>query len=202
MLRQRVRTETHTSSGLAGRIVVLLVAAALFWYGLMLLLLAVKVDPGFVNSISGYRSAFDYLAGLMASDIDSTTRAIVAGAGVLAFLVFGFLALRALPRPYLARHDLTLDGTVGQALVVEARALERAAEVAAREEEGVASAQARAGAERIEVDVSLERAERIGDALAGVRSRVRDALELHGLPLRPVDVALTGFDETEKKEIL
>lgn len=202
ILKQRIRTRSRAPSGLASKLLVLLLAAILLWYGLMLVLLAVKVEPGFVNSISGYRSAFDYLAGLSASDFDGATRAIVAGAGVLAFLVFGFLAVRVLPRPYLARHDLTLDDGVGRELVVEAGALERAAEIAAREDDAVSAASARAGAERLEVEVSLCRAEAIGDALAGVRSRVRDALELHELPLRPVDVTLTGFDEPQRKELL
>lgn len=202
MLRQRIRTRSHDSSGLAGRILAVMLAVILAWYGLMLVLLAVKIDPGFVNSISGYRSAFDYLAGLGPDDVDSTTRVIIAAAGILAFLIFGFLALRALPRPYLARHDLTLDDTVGQELIVEARALERTAEVAARDGERISSAHARAGSERLEVDVSLDCAEEIGSDLVAVRERVRAALEVHGLPLRPVDVTLTGFDEPQPKELL
>lgn len=202
MIRQRIRARTSSTGGLVGRFLVGLLALALVWYGLMLVLLAGKVDPALVDSISGYRTVFDYLAGLTAGDLDPATRAIIAGAGVLAFLFFGFLALRALPRPYLARHDLTLSGNTGEEVVVEARALERVAEVAARELGAVETARARAGVERIEIDVGLSRAEEIGNDLAEVRSRVRSSLELHGIPPRPIDVTLTSFDQPQRRRVL
>jgi hypothetical protein len=37
----------------------LLVGLALLWYGLMALLLAVKVSSGTANSLSGYRTAYN-----------------------------------------------------------------------------------------------------------------------------------------------
>lgn len=201
MLRQRIRTRA-SSLGAIGKALVAAVAIALVWYGLMLVLLALKVDPGFVDSISGYRTAFDYLAGLTPADIDSTTRLITAVAGVVAFLVFGYLALRALPRPYLARHDLTLeDGELGEVLV-EARAIERVAEVAAHRHPAVMSAQARAGTERIELDISLNRAREVSSDLREVRDRARAALETHGLTTCPVDVTLTGFDRKQRRELV
>lgn len=201
MLRQRIRTRTSAPAGLAWRALAVVVGAIFVWYGLMLLLLAIKVSPSAVNTISGYRSAFDFLDGLRASDFDSLTRAILAASGVAALLVFGYLAWRSLPRPYLARHDLALEGEIGRELVVEARAIERAAEVAAGEGEGIASAKARAGAERLELDVVLTRADRLGDGLTEARDRARAALEAHGLPLRPVDVTLTGFEEPTRRRV-
>ena len=104
MPRQRVRERTSPLIVL-GRLITLVFALALIWYGLMTLLLALKVSPSTVNSISGYRTVFDWLSGLSPTKVDgSVTRGIVAGAGVLAFLVFGYLALKQLPRPYLARR--------------------------------------------------------------------------------------------------
>ena len=202
MLRQRVRARRKTLGGSAGGILVVFAALLLIWYGLMLILLAFKVDPGTVNSISGYRSAFDALAGLEAGDVDSQARAIAAGAGVLALLVFGWLAWRALPRPYLARHDLTVDPADGRELVVEARALERLAEVASGILDGVASSRARAGADRIEVEVSLSDSADLGRDLAAVQDSVVVALAQHELPNRRVDVTLTGFERPKRKELL
>ena len=200
MLRQRIRTRV-SSLGAIGKALVAVLALAIVWYGLMLVLLALKIDSGFVNSISGYRTAFDYLAGLTPSDVDSTTRLFTAIGGLAAFLIFGYLALRALPRPYLARHALMLeDGERGEVLV-EARAIERVAEVAAQQHPAVTSAQARAGSERIELDVSLSRAGEVAAALADVRTRVRTALETHGLMTSPVDVTLTGFDRKQRREL-
>ena len=109
MLRQRLRSRTSPLALLA-RALVVLFALALIWAGLVIFLLALGVGDATVDSITGYRAAFDSLAGLESEDVDdATTRAIVAGAGVLAFLVFGYLALRELPRPYLARQDLELS---------------------------------------------------------------------------------------------
>jgi len=132
MPRQRVRERTSPLI-ILGRLVTLLFALALIWYGLMTLLLALKVSPSTVNSISGYRTAFDWLSGLSPTKVDgAVTRGIVAGAGVLAFLVFGYLALKQLPRPYLARRTLDLTSDERGEVTVEPRAIERVAALAVR----------------------------------------------------------------------
>ena len=82
MLRQRLRERTSPLM-LVGRLVTLMFALALVWYGLMTLLLALKVSPSTVNTISGYRAAFDWLSGLTPADVDgAATRAIIAAAGI------------------------------------------------------------------------------------------------------------------------
>lgn len=202
MLRQRIRSRS-SRLGAAGQVPTVLLSLALIWYGLMAILLSVGVDPGLIDTISGYRTAFDFLAGLVPDDIDSTVRLIVAGAGVLAFLIFGYLAIKAFPTPYLARQDFDLDVS-GQrgTLVIGARALERLAETASGSHPAVSTIRARATAERIELDVGLVRAERLGTDLGEIRERVRTALSDHELPLRPVDVTLAGFESHQRREVL
>src|SRR3954469_6445879 len=108
MPRQRLREHTSPLMFL-GRLVTLVFALALVWYGLMTVLLALNVAASTVNSISGYRAAYDWLGGLTPADVDATrARAIPAAVGVAAFLVFGYLAFKQLPRPYLARRELEL----------------------------------------------------------------------------------------------
>ena len=68
MVRQRLRIGSSPLA-LLGRIVLVLFALALVWYGAMLVLLAFKVSPHTVNQLSGYRSAYNYLAGLEPQDI-------------------------------------------------------------------------------------------------------------------------------------
>lgn len=110
----------------------------------MTLLLALKVSPSTVDAISGYRTAFDWLSELTPADVDGgATRAIVAAAGVLAALVFGYLALMHLPRPYLARQDLDLTVDDHGEVTVEPRAIERLAEVAAIGNPSVSAARGR-----------------------------------------------------------
>lgn len=210
MLRQRLRSRTSPLALLA-RALVVLFALALIWAGLVIFLLALGVGDATVDSITGYRAAFDSLAGLESEDVDdATTRAIVAGAGVLAFLVFGYLALRELPRPYLARQDLELskghDGqgeerTTPGTLTVAPRAIERLAETAAEDQPGVAGASGRYGTNELAVGVAVRRAGEVATTLGGVQTAVHDALSRHGVPDMTVSVILTGYEPKTKREL-
>jgi hypothetical protein len=200
MLRQRLRTRRSVLS-VVGRLLVVVLAAALAWYGLMLVLLALKVPPGTVNSLSGYRSAYDYLAGLRASDIDGTVRAFAAVGGVLSFLVFGYLAVKQIPRAYLARQDLELSEAERGVVTVDPRAIERLAEVAAREHRFVGSAAGRYGGDDLVVNVSARRAREVADTLQAVQRRVTEALEEHDLPVVRVDVTLAGYEREHRREL-
>ena len=200
-MRQRVRSR-GSALRLVGRLLVLLLAGALIWYGLMAILLAAGMRPGTVDRLSGYRTAYDFLTGLSPDDVSgSTTRAIAAGAGLLAFLVFGLLALRELPRPYLTRQDLELRSDDRGEVVVEPRAIERMAETAAGLHPAVTEARGRYGVDELSVDVTVRRARDIADTLSDVQGRVRRALDQHGLPAVPVDVTLSGFDRKHRREL-
>lgn len=201
MFRQRVR-ERPSPLVFFGRLVVIVFAAALVWYGLMTVLLAVKVSPDTVNAISGYRAAFDWLTGLTPRDVDgSTTRAIIAGAGVLAFLVFGYLALKQIPRPHLTRHELELAADDHGEITVQPRALERLAETAAQQNPAVTSASGRYSQDDLTVTISVRRARDLADTLRDTQQRVADALTQHHLPTMPVNVTLTGYDRRHRREL-
>ena len=194
MPRQRLRERTSFFM-VAGHLLTLLLALAMVWYGLMAVLLAVKVSPSTVNSLSGYRTAFNWLSGLTPSDVDGgTTRAIIAGAGVLAFLVFGFLAFKHLPRPYLARRELPLYSEPQGYLTIEPRAVERLAEVAATSDSAISGARGRYSVDDLAVDVTVRRARDIATTLREAQSRVARALAEHELPTMPINVTLAGFD--------
>lgn len=200
MLRQRLRTRTPPLA-FVSRTLVGLLALALFWYGLMTVLLAVKVSPDTVDSISGYRTAYDFLADLGPGDISNRVRAIVAAGGILTFLLCAYLAWKELPRPYLARGDLELQiGERGETRMAP-RAVERVAEAAARRHPAVTDAAGRFGDEEIALSVSARRARELGQTLPDVQHRVVAALEEHGLPRFPVDVTLTHFDSKQRREL-
>jgi hypothetical protein len=141
-----------------------------------------------------------FLAGLQPDDISATARAITAAAGVLGFLVFGYLALKQLPRPYLARQDLELQSDERGEVVVEPRALERIAEAATRSNTVVTSA-SRYGGDDLMVDLSIRSARELADTLRDVQDRVRRALTEHALPSVRVDVTLVGFDRQHRREL-
>jgi len=121
--------------------------------------------------------------------------------GLLAFLVLGFLALRELPRPHLARGDLALAEEELGSLLVRPRALERIAERAAAGQSEVTSASARLGDRALSVGIGVSRASTVADTLRGVRHRVHAAIAVHELPDLPVDVTATGYDPQTRRDL-
>jgi hypothetical protein len=199
MRRQRLRARGSALS-IAGRLLALLLGLALLWYGAMVVLLAAKVAPQTVNDLSGYRSAYDFLASLGTGDVSDATRAVAAGAGLLAMLVFGFLAWKELPRPYLALSELELSSDDRGRVTIAPRAVERIAEAAACDSPAVSAARARETGSAIEVDVTVGQHADIEATLAAAQRRAIDALERHSVPNGRVDVILTRFDSTDEKE--
>lgn len=203
-MRQRVRTRSLTPAVWICRLLVIAFAAALIFYGVMLVLLALKFAPGDIDTISGYSTIYDFLAGLTAQDIDSTVRAIVAGAGILCAIVLGWVAYKALPRPYLARGTMHLSSGEDEAhghTDVGARAVERLATHAAGEHPAVAGVTSRLEGEAVAVGVALSRPREVADVLPDVRRRVRAQLERHDLPVLPVNVTLTGLEAGPRREL-
>jgi hypothetical protein len=201
MLRQRVRTRSFPFARIAADAVVVIFALALVWGGAMLVLLAFKTSPGTVDRLSGYRTAYDYLAGLEPADISGESRLIAAGGGLIACLTFGYLAWRAIPRPYLARTGLRLAGDERGTVDVNARAIERAAEIAALDHPAVAAARARYATDDLTVDVSAGRADTLADTLQDVHQRARDSLARHELPALPVNITLVRFERKNRREL-
>lgn len=200
MLRQRLRNRTSSLS-ILGRALVALIAAAVVYYAAMLLLLALKVSPATVDAISGYRSVFDELADLAPDDATSTVRLIAGLAGAVGFCVFGWLAYKELPRPYLARGSIGLSENGGGSVRVQPRALERIGEVAAREHPHVSEARGRVDGDGLVVEITLSRATEVHAALHAVQRGVAEAVSTHHLPTRPVAVTLTGFDRRNRREL-
>src|SRR4051794_2535305 len=185
MRRQRLRDRSSRWLT-AGRVVTLVFAVLLVWYGLMLLLLALDVSSATVDSLSGYRTAFDWLAGLTPGDVDATTtRAVLAAGGLVALVVFGYLAIAQLPRPYLARRDLELATDHRGEVTVEPRAVERLAELAAAADPAVTATRARYSSDDLTVDLSVRRARDLPDVLRRAQQRVAAALDQHELPPMP-----------------
>ncbi|HEY2317864.1 MAG TPA: hypothetical protein VGH67_06160 [Solirubrobacteraceae bacterium] len=200
MIRQRVNLRTPALAYLV-RILTVVLGLALVWYGLMLALLAAKVAPHTVNAISGYRSVYHDAATLSAHDFTTLVRWIAGVAGFLAFLLFAYLAVQELPRPYLARGEVPLTEEETGTTVVRPRAIERVAELAARGHSEVASAAGRLGDGELNVAVGLRRAGTAPTALRDIRTRVRAELDRHELPALPVNVTLTDYDSNRRREL-
>lgn len=202
MPRPRVHTRRFALADGLLRAVAVLLAAVLIWYGAMTVLLALKVSPHSVDGISAYRTIYDDLVAITANDITGHVRAIVAAAGVACFLVCATIAWRALPRPYLARSELSLP-TGGQrgSTIVSARVIERAAEAAALAHPLVIDAAGRYGTENLEMALTIASPGELGDTLGAVQQRVIASLQQHQLPQLPINVTLTGVDRPNRREL-
>lgn len=201
MLRQRIG-ERRSPVVILGRLLSLVFAVALIWYGLMTVLLALKVSPSTINSLSGYHTAFAWLAGLQPHKVDgATTREIIAGAGILAFLMFAYLAYKEIPRPHLTRHDLQLSSDARGEIILKPRAIERLAETAAQQHPAVTTASGRYSEHDLAVSITVRRARNLAEIMSDTQRRVIQALEDHQLPTLPVDVTLTSYDRRNRREL-
>jgi len=201
MPRQRLRLEGSTLTSTVARLLAVLFGAALAWYGAMVVLLAFKVSPDFVNGISGYRTAFDYLSGLTSGDISSSDRLTVAiVAGVLGLLALALIWLGR-PRPHLARHEVRVAETDHGITEIQPRAMERAVEAAALEHPAVVGARARYGDEAIALSVTAGGAADLVTTLNEVEDRAHQSLQRHQLDLGRVDVTLAGYSSTNGREL-
>ena len=201
MLRQRLRMRTSPLAFIQ-RLLELALALALIWYGLILAGLALDViGRGDADTYSGYRTAYDFAADLLAGRASDGARLIAGIAGLIAFLLLLTVAFKRLPRPYLARHDLELEAGDRGAVTVEPRAVERLAEGIALQHPAVTSASSRFGTDDLAVLLEVRRARDLPETLRAVQRSVIGELEHHGLPAVPVNVTLTGYDRSSKREL-
>ncbi|MFZ0387530.1 MAG: hypothetical protein WAL22_17845 [Solirubrobacteraceae bacterium] len=200
MIRQRINLHTPAFGYLVA-LLTLVLGALLVWYGLMAVLLAVKVSPHTVNSLSAYRTLYNDAADLKRSDFTTLRRLIAGFAGLIVFLVFLYLAFKAWPRPYLARGEVSLQNDEQGNTTIEPRAIERVAELAARSNPDVTRASGRLGDEELSVGVDTRRASVAAETLRDVHQRVRASLDEHDLPTVPVNVTLTGYDRQTRREL-
>ena len=202
MLRQRLKTR-ESALGLIGSVLVFVLACALVFYGTILALLAFKVSSSALNDVSAYQTVYDSLADLREGDFSDTLRIAAGLAGALSFVLFGYLALKQLPRPYLARHELELELAADPrgVVTVEPRAIERVAETAALQHEALTAASGRYGDDELAVGVSVRQAKGLARTLEEVQASIVEALERHGLPVVPIHLTLTGYERRTHREL-
>jgi hypothetical protein len=198
MPRQRIKARTSPVA-FVSRLLLIIFALALLWYGLMVVLLFAGVPAGTVDLISGYRTSYDFLSGLTPGSLDNTVILILAASGFAALLIFGFLAYKEVPRPYATRHRLDLVNDERGDVEVAPRAIERVAETAAFQNPAVSAAAGRYGESDLTVDVHVSRPRDVLETLRDVQQKVAEALGAHELPPVPVGVTLTGFDQPQQQ---
>ena len=200
-MRQRVHVGATWRTTL-GKLLTAVVALAVAWFGLSLLLVALGVAPDDVDRALGYRTAYDAVAGLDGTGLDTTYRIALGAGGIVLCLVLLALAWAQVPRPELTRHDVDLpaaDPTAGPGgeTTVQARAVERAAEVATLSVAGIDAARARLDGTEVVVALRSTKPTDLPDQLRAAQAAARDALTDHGLQGFDARVVLAGFDKED-----
>lgn len=197
----RKRLRETTPSGVVTHAVAAVVGLVLVWYGLMIILLAAKVSPDTVETLSGYRTIYDFFAGLDAGDITGTVRLVTGLGGLALFVVFAWLVWRRTVEPAAGRPRVALRGDATGTVEARPRAIERAVEVAALEHTSITEARARYDGESIALDVETRHARDLPETLREARRRAIESLRLHDFPSMPVNVTLTGFQRKNRREL-
>lgn len=202
MLRQRLRDRRRRAllAPLAN-LLVLAFAAALIFYGGMLTLIALG-GRDLARPIARFGGGYDMLGSLTAPRAAADVApAVLATAGIALLVVCGYLALRLLPRPELARTGVRLaDGPRGS-LDVRPTAFERVAEAAAARAAAVTGVRGRYGLGEIDLRIRVGRARGLPATLTAVQRLVREALDEHGLPVTAVNVLITAYDGQTRRDL-
>jgi hypothetical protein len=201
MPRQRLGL-THSWATTLGQKLMVVPAVALLYGGAVVLALGAGVAPRDVDAITGYETVYERLGALDPANWSQGVTIGVAIAGLLGFLVLVRLGWAQRLIPHVTRAALVLreedDGTT----TVSPRAVERAAEIAARHP-GVKAVKATLGEGDLHLAVHARRAELIPEVLQHARSGASRALEQAGLTdIDDVRVAVTRFTPASKKERL
>lgn len=200
-MRQRI----HVGGGrlvLAGKLVTALVALGVLYAGAVVLALALGAGPADVASVTGYRDAYDALAELDAGGLTAGERVGIGVGGLLLAAVLLRMAWAQVPRPELARTDLELTRDALGTVTVGPRAVERAAETAAAACATVLGARARLDGDELVVALRVRDPAALATSLTDAGTRVREAVEVHGLGPLGVRVVAARLDASARKGVI
>ena len=198
---RRLNARGFALSSYVGRGLVVAFAAALIWYGTMLILLTLNVDAAAINGLCGYRDAYNYFAQLTPTDITTSTRLTMGLSGMLAALALGYLASRELPRAHPGGTAVVLQSHGRGITDIQPRAIERAIEIAALAHPAVTGVRARYGNDKVELAITARDAATIAQTLRDVRRRAHDSLAAHDLAGVAISVTLAAFDRLTRREL-
>jgi hypothetical protein len=184
-----------------GRMATGALALVLIWYGAMLALLAAKLSPHTINTISGYRTVYNNVADLRHADFTTPVRLIAGLAGFVAFCFFLWLAAHHLAPGGVGQRALTIADEDDGSTTVKARVIEHLAEITARGHAEVTHATGHLHEDQLDVDIDTCRPDSAAHVLRIVAARILDALAGHELPPVTVNVTITGYEPTTQRQL-
>jgi hypothetical protein len=185
-----------------GRRLMALVGLVLIWGGGVVLALTAGAAPRDVDAWSGYRTVQREIGAFGPANWPDTTALVIAIGAVLLASVLLVLGWAQRLTPHLARTDVVLADLPEGRTTVSPRAIERAAEVAARREPGLHAVRARLGDDELTITVHARGADVLPELLRGVQRRATVALTEGGVPQKSVRVVVTRFSAPSTREQL
>ena len=176
------------------RLVLLIVALLLIAVPVLLLLAAFGVIPP--NLLSQYVGGpLSAISGLSASVFTTLVRVIIAVAGALIALIALLLLLRELTFGRRVARSTKMDETPGRETVITAGAVRTLADGAAREvgaRDPSTSLSSEKGAYNVHSRIKVPEGGNFTEVATRVRENVRRVLDGQGVPLRDVEVTVSG----------
>lgn len=201
MPRQRLGL-THTWATTLGQKLMIVPGIALIYGGGVVLALGAGIAPDSLNSAIGYQSVYERLGALDPANWSGGVTIAVAVGGLLGLGLLMALGWAQRLIPHVTRSALVLREEDDGRTTVSPRAIERAVEIAARQE-GVRAAKATLGEDEVHVALHARRAELIPDLLLRTKARATAALEQSGVgATNDVRVTVTRFTPATKSELL
>jgi hypothetical protein len=155
------------------------------------------ISPNTANTYTGYRSALDALGNLSVAAFDTRVRVILGiASGLVAFVALLFL-LRELTFGKRVARRAVLEDAPGRETVISARAVRHLAEGAALEAGALsprASLSSKKGSYDVSCDLNVPSPEGMSATAAKVRENIRQVLEGQQVPVRDVEVTVSGTE--------
>jgi hypothetical protein len=178
------------------RLILLIVALLLVAVPVLLLLMNWGlIQADLVDQYTRYRTAVQALGGFQASALTSGTRVVIAVVGALVALIALLLLLRELTLGRRVSRSTVMEDTPGKETIITANAVKSLAESAAREvgaESPSASLASDGDSYIVFTGIQVPLSENYAELAARARGNIQRVLGDQGVPLKDVEVTVTG----------
>jgi hypothetical protein len=180
------------------RLILLIVALLLVAVPILLLLMHWGfIQADVVDRYTGYTGAVQALGDFQTSALTTGTRVVIAVVGALVALIALLLLLRELTLGRRVSRSTVMDDTPGRETIITANAVKTLAESAAREvgaESPSASLASDGNSYVVFTGIQVPASDNYTDLAARARENIQRVLGDQGVPLKDVEVTVTGTD--------
>jgi hypothetical protein len=178
------------------RLILLIVALLLMAVPVLLLLINWGfIQADVIDQYTGYRSAVQAIGAFQASTLTTGARVVIAVVGALVALIALLLLLRELTLGRRVSRSTVMDDTPGRETIITANAVRTLVESAAREvgaESPSASLASDGNSYVVFTGIEVSSSDNYTDLAARTRENIQRVLGDQGVPLKDVEVTVSG----------